>query len=119
MKKNQKKKIKKHLQKQTKKLPTFLSIIAVLGVLLYFLKKNETENIKESQKVKIEILYNNCLQKNILGLKTHKRGIIKFKYLNKKYNLKLGKSICKNLKIGDSLELFYNKEKDKFYEIKE
>ena len=82
MKKKQKKKIKKHLQKQTKKLPTFLSTIAVLGALLYFLKKNETENIKESQKVKIEILYNNCLQKNILGLKTHKRGIIKFKYLN-------------------------------------
>lgn len=45
------------------------------------------------------------------------KGIIKFQHQKKQRFLKIRKSTCPKLNLGDSLKVYYLKEKDKFYEI--
>ena len=112
--KKQSKKRKKKQQKQIKKALSFIIIVSIISVFLFYILNTEKNDRKNSQITKIKIEYLRCPEGH---LKRKQSGIIKFQYQEKERFLKIRKSTCSKLTNGDSLNIYYLKKKDKFYEI--
>ena len=112
--KKQSKKKKRKQQKQTKKALSFAILILTISAFLFYLLRTEKNDRNNSQITKIKIEYLRC-PKGYLNRK--QSGIIKFQHQEKERFLKIRKSSCSKLKQGDSLNIYYLKKKDKFYEI--
>jgi len=87
-----------------------LLVLGILTSFLFYKYFKYNDSIKYSNILKFKIQYVRC---QIVSKGT--RSLIKVSNKNRIYNVPVTKSECKNLKVGDSIELLYSLDNDKVF----
>ncbi len=79
-------------------------------LILYFFVSSCVNNSIEE--VDVTVNYVRCKTGSIGS-----RSLVKVKFRKKIYNVAINKSTCKNIKLGDTISLFYNLNRDRVIEL--